>query len=58
MIAKVLVLLQEKKYALVKQAVLEMNAVDIAEVFAELHELEAPQTALRLFRLMPKELAA
>lgn len=44
MIAKVLVLLQEKKYALVKQAVLEMNAVDIAEVFAELHELEAPQT--------------
>ena len=58
MIAKVLVLLQEKKYALVKQAVLEMNAVDIAEVFAELHELEAPQTSLRLFRLMPKELAA
>ncbi len=34
MIAKVLVLLQEKKYALAKQAVLEMNAVDIAEVFA------------------------
>ena len=58
MIAKVLVLLLEKKYALVKQAVLEMNAVDIAEVFAELHELEAPQTSLRLFRLMPKELAA
>ena len=58
MIAKVLVLLQEKKYALAKQAVLEMNAVDIAEVFAELHELEAPQTALRLFRLLPKELAA
>ena len=58
MIAKVLVLLQEKKYALVKQAVLKMNAVDIAEVFAELHELEAPQTSLRLFRLMPKELAA
>ena len=58
MIAKVLVLLQEKKYALARQAVLEMNAVDIAEVFAELHELEAPQTALRLFRLLPKELAA
>ena len=32
--------------------------MDIAEVFAELHELEAPQTSLRLFRLMPKELAA
>ena len=55
MIAKVLVLLQEKKYALARQAVLEMNAVDIAEVFAELHELEAPQTALRLFRLLPKD---
>ena len=58
MIAKVLVLLQEKKYALAKQAVLEMNAVDIAEVFAELHALDATQTSLRLFRLLPKELAA
>ena len=58
MIAEVLGLLQEKKYALAKQAVLEMNAVDIAEVFAELHALDATQTSLRLFRLLPKELAA
>ena len=58
MIAKVLVLLQEKKYALARQAVLEMNAVDIADIFEQLEELDAPQTSLRLFRLLPKELAA
>ncbi len=58
MIARILVLLQEKRYALAREAALAMNAVDIADVFQELHALEAPKTALRLFRLLPKELAA
>ncbi|MBE5785393.1 MAG: magnesium transporter [Clostridiales bacterium] len=58
MIAKVLVLLHEKKYALVRETVQQMKPVDIAEVFDELHELEARETALRLFRLLPKESAA
>lgn len=51
----VLSLLSEKKYAQVKQVVQDMHEVDIAEIFEEIDDRE---TALRLFRLLPKETAA
>lgn len=56
MIEKVLQLLQERRFAEVKAAALEMHYADIAEVFRELdNEWES---ALLFFRLLPKELAA
>lgn len=55
MIDRVVELLQEKKYAEVKSAVQEMNEIDIAELFGGIDDLE---TALRLFRLLPKQRAA
>lgn len=55
MIDTVLALLKEKKYAQVKQTVLEMHEVDVAEIFEEISDTE---TMLRLFRLLPKETAA
>ncbi len=55
---QVLSLLREKQYSAVKSLVKDMNEVDIAEVFEELYRLEEPETLLRLFRLLPKEIAA
>ncbi|MDO5111292.1 MAG: magnesium transporter [Clostridia bacterium] len=55
MIDTVLALLKEKKYAQVKQTVVEMHEVDVAEIFEETKDTE---TMLRLFRLLPKETAA
>jgi magnesium transporter len=55
---EILSLLREKKYSAVKALVKDMNEVDIAEVFEELYELEEPDMLLRLFRLLPKEIAA
>jgi len=52
---RVLELLEQKEYAQVKAAVVEMHEVDIAELFEELEERDV---MLRLFRLLPKELAA
>lgn len=55
MISTVLELLQQKRYAQVKSAVLDMNEVDIADIFTEIDDRE---TMLKLFRLLPKETAA
>ena len=52
---RVVELLQEKKYSEVKSAVQEMNEIDIAELFLGIDDLE---TTLRLFRLLPKQVAA
>lgn len=52
---RVVELLREKKYTEVKTAVQEMNAIDIAELFEGIDDLE---TTLRLFRLLPKQGAA
>ncbi len=54
----ILSLLREKKYSSVKALVIDMNEVDIAEVFEELYEREEPELLLMLFRLLPKEIAA
>ncbi len=58
MIDKVLEFLSEKKYHDAKQIIKDMNAVDVAEVFEELRENNERDISLKLFRLMPKELAA
>lgn len=58
MIDHVLTLLDEKKYIEIRQIIKDMNAVDIAEVFEELRQKDGRDKSLRLFRLMPKELAA
>jgi len=55
MMSRVVELLREKKYAEVKTAVQEMNAIDIAELFEGIDDLEI---TLRLFRLLPKQGAA
>ncbi len=55
MMNRVVELLREKKYTEVKTAVQEMNAIDIAELFEGIDDLE---TTLRLFRLLPKQGAA
>ncbi len=55
MMSRVVELLREKRYAEVKTAVQEMNAIDIAELFEGIDDLE---TTLRLFRLLPKQGAA
>ncbi|MEA5059459.1 MAG: magnesium transporter [Candidatus Pelethousia sp.] len=56
MIEQVLQLLRERRYADVKAAALNMHYADIAEVFRELDD--DWESALLLFRLLPKELAA
>ncbi len=56
MIEKVLQLLQERRFAEVKAAALEMHYADIAEVFRELGD--DWESVLLFFRLLPKELAA
>jgi len=55
MITQVLELLEEKKYAAARNVIDEMNAVDVAAIFAQLEER---QTIVKLFRILPKEIAA
>ena len=50
----IIAMLEEKKYAALRDILETMNPVDIAEVFSELEERQIPL----LFRLLPKELAA
>lgn len=50
----IVTLLDEKKYATLKDILETMNPVDIAELFDDLQEEKTPI----LFRLLPKELAA
>ena len=47
-------MLEEKKYATLRDVLVTMNPSDIAEVFIELEERQIPV----LFRLLPKEMAA
>ena len=47
-------LLEKKKYAALKDVLVTMNPSDVAEVFEEIEDERLP----RIFRLLPKELAA
>lgn len=55
MTERVLELLDQRKYSQVKAVVSEMNEVDIADLFEDIDDVERK---LRLFRLLPKEIAA
>ena len=55
---EILELLNEKKYSLVKQRVAEMEEVDLAELFEELEQQDDQDQLTKLFRLLPKEMAA
>ncbi len=50
----ILSMLEEKKYAVLRDVLNTMNPADIAEIFSELEQRQIPL----LFRLLPKELAA
>ena len=50
----IIAMLEDKKYAALRDILATMNPVDVAEVFSELEERQIPL----LFRLLPKELAA
>ena len=50
----IIAMLEEKKYAALRDVLATMNPADVAEVFSELEERQIPL----LFRLLPKELAA
>lgn len=47
-------LLEERKYSTLRDILITMNASDIAAIFSEIEQEKLP----RLFRLLPKELAA
>ena len=50
----IITMLEDKKYAALRDILATMNPVDVAEVFSELSQRQIPL----LFRLLPKELAA
>ena len=50
----IITMLEDKKYAALRDVLATMNPVDVAEVFSDLKERQIPL----LFRLLPKELAA
>ena len=52
---EVFTLLEERKFTALKPLLLEMNAVDLAEIF---NETEEDKDLLILFRLLSKDLAA
>lgn len=51
---KILELIEQKKFGAVKQIIINMNGVDLAVLFEEL----PAEIRLKIFRLLPKELAA
>ncbi len=51
---EILELIEQKKFGAVKQIIITMNGVDLAMLFEEL----PPEMQLKIFRLLPKELAA
>jgi magnesium transporter len=53
-IEKIINLLDEKKYAVVRSILIDMNAIDIAELMEELSD----EYILILYRLLPKDLSA
>ncbi len=58
LVKKVIELTEDKKYVLVKKEFADMNEADIAEVLEELQEELPTQEFIRVFRLLPKDIAA
>ena len=53
LVKKVIELIEDKKYVLVKKEFADMNEADIAEVLEELQEELPTQEFIRVFRLLP-----
>lgn len=53
-INEILTLLREKNYKKAKDLLIQWNSIDLARCFSEL----APEDVVRLFRILPKDLAA
>lgn len=51
-------LAEEKNYPLLRQMLAQENEADIAQFLEEVYSQISPQTAVLIFRLLPKELAA
>lgn len=51
-------LIGEKKYALVRQELLENNEADIAEIIEEVNDQLETEKAVILFRMLPKDISA
>ena len=58
LVKKVIELIEDNKYVLVKKEFADMNEADIAEVLEELQEELPTQEFIRVFRLLPKDIAA
>ena len=58
LVKKVIELIEDKKYVLVKKEFADMNEADIAEVLEELQEELPTHEFIRVFRLLPKDIAA
>lgn len=51
-------LIEEKKYALVREALLENNEADIAEIIEEVCDELGTEKSVILFRMLPKDISA
>lgn len=58
LIKRIIEYIQEKKYVYIKKEFVDMNEADIAEILEELQERLSTQEFIRIFRLLPKDLAA
>ena len=54
LVKKVIELIEDKKYVLVKKEFADMNEADIAEVLEELQEELPTQEFIRVFRFAPQ----
>ena len=54
MLEKIENLIDDKKYTLIRELLIEMNEHDIASILEELPNKEA----VKIFRLLPKDIAA
>ncbi|MBR6700144.1 MAG: magnesium transporter [Firmicutes bacterium] len=51
-------LIEEKKYALVREELLENNEADIAEIIEEINDELGTEKSVILFRMLPKDISA
>lgn len=58
LVEKIKEVIEDRKYVLVKKEFADMNEADIAEVLEELQEKLPAQEFIRVFRLLPKDIAA
>jgi len=57
-IERIIEYIEDKKYVYIKKEFIDMNEADIAEILEELQTELSTQEFIRIFRLLPKDLAA